>query len=59
MISIGKNGLRAEFAHLIKSKGFDGGASGGANKGWCFDVAVRSMDDAGAHEVGLFFDVKF
>lgn len=59
MIGVGENGLTAEFAHLLMRDGLNASASCGADEGWRFDVAVRCMDDAGAHEAGLFFDVEF
>ena len=58
MISVGENALAAEFAHLGMGKSFDGGTSGGANKGWRFNVAVWGVNSADAHEAGLFFDIK-
>ena len=59
MISIGENGLTAELAHLGMGEGFDGGTGGGAYKSRSLNVAMRSVNDAGAHEAGLFDDVKF
>lgn len=59
MVGVGKNGLRAELAHLVKSQGLDGCASSGANESWSLNVAVRGMNSADTHEVGLFLDVEF
>ena len=59
MIGVGKNGLAAEFAHLGVSDSFDGSAGGGADEGGGLNVAVRSMNNADAHEAVLFDDVEF
>lgn len=59
MISIGENALTAKLAHLLMSDGLDGGAGRSTDKGRSFNIAMRSMNDAGAHEASLFFDVEF
>lgn len=59
VISVGENGLAAEFAHLGMSDGLNGGAGGSANEGWSLNITVRGMDDADAHKASLFDDVEF
>lgn len=58
MICISENALTTKLAHLSVSKSFDGGTSGGTNKGWGFNVAVWGMNSTDAHEAGLLFDIK-
>ena len=59
MIGVGKNGLAAEFVHLGVSDSFDGSASSSTNKGGSLDVAMWGMNNADAHEAGLFDDAEF
>ena len=59
MIRVCENGLAAEFAHLGVSDSFDGGASSSTNKGGSLDVAMWGMNNADAHEAGLFDDAEF
>ncbi len=59
MISVGKNTLTAKFAHLLMRDSFNGSASGGTDEGWSFNITMRRVNDAGAHETSLFFDVEF
>lgn len=58
VVSVGENGLATEFAHLGVSDGFDGSAGGGANEGWSLNVAMWRMDNADAHEAGLFDNIE-
>ena len=59
MVSVCKNSLAAKFAHLGVSDGFDTSTSGGANKGGRLNIAVRSVNNAGAHETVLLDNFKF
>ena len=59
VVSIGKDTLGTKLAHLVVSDGFNGSTRGGADESWGLNIAVRRMDDAGAHEAVLFDDVEF
>jgi hypothetical protein len=59
VIGISKDCLAAKRAHFGIRESFNASASGGADKSWRLDVAVRSMDSADAHKADLFMDVEF
>ena len=59
MVSVGENGLTAEFVHFGMSNSFDRGTRSGADESWSLNIAMRRMNNAGAHEVFLLDDVEF
>ena len=59
VICVSKNSLTAKLAHLGMSDSLYASAGSSTNKSRRFNIAVWSMDDAGAHEAGLFFDFEF
>ena len=58
VIGVGKDALAAEFAHLGVRDSLDGCGGRGTNKGWGLNIAVRGVDCADTHKVGLFVDIK-
>ena len=58
MIGVSEDRLAAELAHFGVRDSFDAGTSGSTDEGGCFNIAVRGMNDAGAHKAGLFLDFK-
>ena len=59
VISVREDGLRTEGVHLAHGESLYRSASGGADKGGRFDVAVGSMDGADTSEAMFFNNVKF
>ena len=59
VIGVSENALRAKFAHLSVSDGFNGGASGGTDKCGRLDIAMWRVNNAGAHETFLLDNIEF